>query len=87
MCRGQVADVDVKSMTVKLQPIQVATADGNEVVVASGLQPGQQVVIAGVHVLSPGQKVSIYKEKQAPAPANSAQAAIKKEASSQAPRH
>jgi len=55
--------LDEASMTVKPQPIQVATADGNEVVVAAGLQPGMQVVVAGVHVLAPGQKVSIYKEK------------------------
>ena len=51
-------------MTVKLQPVVIATADGNEAVVSSGLQPGMQVVTAGVHVLSPGQKVSIYKPKQ-----------------------
>lgn len=68
--------LDVPSMTVKLQPVQIATADGNEVVVASGLQPGMQVVTAGVHVLSPGQKVMIYKEKQAPAPVDPSQAAI-----------
>jgi len=37
------------------------------VVVGAGLQPGMQVVSAGVHVLSPGQKVSIYKEKAAQA--------------------
>lgn len=55
--------LDSASMTVKLQPITVATADGNEAVVADGLQPGMQVVVAGVHVLSPGQKVTIYKEK------------------------
>ena len=48
------------SMTVRLQPIGIATADGNEVVVASGLAPGMEVVVAGVHVLSPGQKVTIY---------------------------
>lgn len=54
--------LDTASMTVKLQPVVIATADGNEVVVSSGLQPGMQVVTAGVHVLSPGQKVSIYKE-------------------------
>jgi hypothetical protein len=42
------------------QVVQVATADGNEVVIASGLKPGQQVVSAGVHVLSPGQKVTVY---------------------------
>lgn len=69
--------LDPSSMTVKLQPIQVGTADGNEVVVASGLQAGQQVVTAGVHVLSPGQKVTIYKEKYAQAPVEKAQAATK----------
>jgi len=68
--------LDTASMTVKLQPIQIATADGNDVVVAAGLQPGMQVVAAGVHVLSPGQKVTIYKEKGAVAPVNPAQAAI-----------
>lgn len=54
--------LDSASMTLKAQPVVIATADGNDVVVASGLQPGMQVVIAGVHVLSPGQKVTIYKE-------------------------
>ncbi|MEY4737305.1 MAG: hypothetical protein RL302_1624, partial [Pseudomonadota bacterium] len=68
--------LDTASMTVKLQPVVIATADGNDVVVASGLQPGMQVVIAGVHVLSPGQKVTIYREKQSAAPTNSAQPAI-----------
>jgi multidrug efflux system membrane fusion protein len=68
--------LDTTSMTVKLQPIQVATADGNAVVVSAGLQPGMQVVSAGVHVLSPGQKVTIYKEKAAVAPVNTAQPAI-----------
>ncbi|MDO9185421.1 MAG: efflux RND transporter periplasmic adaptor subunit, partial [Bacteroidia bacterium] len=64
--------LDTASMTVKLQPIQIATADGNDVVVAAGLQPGMQVVAAGVHVLSPGQKVTIYQQK---APAVSAASA------------
>lgn len=68
--------LDTASMIVKLQPIQIATADGNDVVVAAGLQPGMQVVAAGVHVLSPGQKVTIYKEKGAVAPVNPASAAM-----------
>ncbi len=68
--------LDTASMTVKSQLVVIATADGNDVVVASGLQPGMQVVVAGVHVLSPGQKVSIYKQKQAVPPADSAQAAM-----------
>ena len=48
-------------MTVASQAVQVGTADGNEVVIAAGLQPGQRIVTAGVHVLTPGQKVSLYK--------------------------
>ncbi len=51
------------SMTLKAQTIQIATVDGNEVVVASGLQPGAQVVATGVHVLSAGQKVTLYQDK------------------------
>jgi multidrug efflux system membrane fusion protein len=52
--------LDTASMTVKLTPVEIVTADGNEVVVRSGLQPGMQVVSAGVHVLSKGQKVTLY---------------------------
>lgn len=55
--------LDKATMTLKSQPVQVATADGNEAVIAAGLQPGMLVVSAGVHVLSPGQKVAIYQEK------------------------
>ena len=55
--------LDKDSMTVKSQTIQIATADGNEAVIAAGLQPGMLVVSAGVHVLSPGQKVTIYQSK------------------------
>jgi len=52
--------LDTSTMTVRSQEIQVTTADGNEAVVNSGLQAGQQVVVAGVHVLSPGQKVTLF---------------------------
>jgi multidrug efflux pump subunit AcrA (membrane-fusion protein) len=52
--------LDAATMTVKPQTVQVATADGNEAVIAAGLTPGQEVVTAGVHVLTPGQKVSRY---------------------------
>lgn len=52
---------DPVGMTVNTQAVEVGRIDGNEVVISSGLQAGQQVVSAGVHVLSPGQKVSIYK--------------------------
>lgn len=52
--------LDGKTMTVQPQPVQVATADGNAVVIATGLHPGQEVVSAGVHVLTPGQTVKRY---------------------------
>ena len=55
--------LDPATQTVKLQPVEISSADGNDVVVASGLTAGMQVVVTGVHVLSPGQKVTIYKEK------------------------
>jgi RND family efflux transporter MFP subunit len=67
--------LDAASMTVRQQPVQVLTADGNEVVIAGGLLPGAQVVTAGVHVLSPGQQVSIYKPNGSLAPVNAARSA------------
>lgn len=54
--------LDPQSMTVKPVPVTVAGADGNEVVVSQGLQPGQEIVTAGVHVLTPGQKVKRYQQ-------------------------
>lgn len=68
--------LDKASMTVKSQTVQIATADGNEAVIAAGLQPGMVVVSAGVHVLSPGQKVTIYQQKVALTPETPAQTAI-----------
>jgi len=67
---------DPASMTVKSQAVEVATADGNDAVISSGLQPGMLVVVAGVHVLQAGQKVTLYKEKSTPAPESKAQPTI-----------
>ena len=58
--------LDPKAMTVQLQPVQIATADGNAVVLSGGLKPGMEVVAAGVHVLTPGQKVTRYQAPRAP---------------------
>jgi membrane fusion protein, multidrug efflux system len=69
--------LDPASMTVKDTQVQVATADGNDAVIISGIKSGQLVVSAGVHVLQSGQKVTIYKENTALAQANNAQAATK----------
>ncbi|MFL6692910.1 MAG: efflux RND transporter periplasmic adaptor subunit [Ramlibacter sp.] len=55
--------LDKSTMTLRSQPVQIATADGNEAVIAGGLQPGMTVVAAGVHVLSPGQKVRIWEDR------------------------
>jgi multidrug efflux system membrane fusion protein len=44
--------LDRASMTVKPQPVVVAGADGNRLVLASGLAAGQTVVTAGVHTLA-----------------------------------
>jgi len=52
--------LDPSSMKVNPQQVVVSGADGNEVVIAAGLQPGQEVVTAGVHVLTPGLKVKRY---------------------------
>jgi multidrug efflux system membrane fusion protein len=61
--------VDKPSMTVKLRPVVIAGADGNEAVIAAGLEPGLAVVTAGVHVLADGQKVKFYVDPGAPASA------------------
>ncbi len=52
--------LDEATMTVNTQAVQLGMVDGNEVVIQSGLKPGQKVVSAGVHVLAPGQKVTLY---------------------------
>ena len=54
---------DPATKSVKSQAIQVASADGNDAVVAEGLRAGMQIVATGVHVLTPGQKVNIYQAR------------------------
>ena len=53
--------LDESSMTVQSRQVTLGPVQAQQVVIASGLQPGQKVVVAGVHVLSPGQKVTLYK--------------------------
>ena len=48
---------DPKAGTVASRAIQIRSSDPNRVDVASGLAPGDVVVIAGVQALRPGQKV------------------------------
>jgi membrane fusion protein, multidrug efflux system len=58
--RSHVWLLDTASMTVRAQPVQVVGAEGNMVLVASGVSVGQTLVGAGVHTLTPGQKVTLY---------------------------
>jgi multidrug efflux pump subunit AcrA (membrane-fusion protein) len=44
---------------VKLVPVTVNGVQGNELVLGSGVKPGQTIVTAGVNLLKPGQKVNI----------------------------
>ena len=56
---------DPASSTVQPRPVVVAGANGNQLVIAAGLQPGEQVVAAGVHLLAPGQQVVRFEAKTA----------------------
>ncbi|MGZ5236075.1 MAG: efflux RND transporter periplasmic adaptor subunit [Caldimonas sp.] len=58
--------VDAASMTAVRRPVRVGAAEGNDAVVIDGLVPGDRIVTAGVHVLSPGQKVRLYADPEAP---------------------
>lgn len=59
----------VEHGTVKLVPVTVVAAEGNNLVLGSGVKAGQTVVTAGVHLLKPGQKVRILGEEVLHAPA------------------
>lgn len=52
--------LDAEHSRVQAQAVELAGMDGADVLIASGLRPGQQVVAAGVHVLSEGQTVTVY---------------------------
>jgi RND family efflux transporter MFP subunit len=60
--------VDPKTMAVSTQPVTVAGADGNAVVITAGLSAGQRIVTAGAHLLSPGQVVRLFDIPLAEAP-------------------
>ncbi len=51
--------LDRDAMTVRRSPISVANIAGNDVVVGSGVAPGDTIVTAGVHLLREGQKVKL----------------------------
>jgi lysophospholipid acyltransferase (LPLAT)-like uncharacterized protein len=59
----------VENGAVKLVAVTVVAADGNDLVLGSGVKAGQTVVTAGVHLLKPGQKVRILGDDVPKAPA------------------
>lgn len=73
--RAGVWVLDRATMTVRQTPVTVHGADGNEVLIDSGLTSGMDVVVAGAHVLTPGQKVKIYAGATPPSSAGTARAA------------
>ena len=46
-----------QTSTVEPRQVKVVGLQDNQVLVQQGLKPGEEVVVAGVHVLTPGQKV------------------------------
>ena len=61
---GQYVYVVKSDMTVELRNIKIARAEGDDTVVTSGLQPGDQVVVVGQLRLAPGTKVNPGKGTQ-----------------------
>lgn len=60
----------VEGGAVRLVPVTIGGAAGNELILASGVKAGQTVVTAGVNLLKPGQKVKILgNDVPAPGPA------------------
>jgi multidrug efflux system membrane fusion protein len=62
---GQYVYVVKADQTVEMRLIKIARAEGDDTVVASGLQAGEQVVVVGQLRLAPGSKVSVGKDLRA----------------------
>ena len=58
--------LDGQAMTVDRVQVTVAGVAGNSVILGSGVQPGETLVSAGVHLLKPGQKVRLLDADPAP---------------------
>ena len=59
--------LDRNAGTVRREAVKVATVSGNELVLTAGVQPGDVLVTAGVHLLKDGQKVRVLDAPAAPA--------------------
>ena len=58
----QVWVVDPKTSLVAARKVEVGSAQNDQVLVVGGLKDGETVVIAGVHMLQPGQKVKLNEQ-------------------------
>jgi hypothetical protein len=77
--KGKSAVWVVEQGKVKLVPVQVVGVSGNDILLGNGVTAGQTVVTAGVHVLNPGQQVSLLPpepEVAAPEPYLTAQSLL-----------
>jgi multidrug efflux system membrane fusion protein len=63
--KGATAVWVVENGAVRLVPVKLESAAGNDIIVGAGLKGGETVVTAGVHLLKPGQKVKILGEELA----------------------
>lgn len=54
-----------KASTVSFQPVKVLQMNEDEATLAGGIQPGEQIVAMGAHLLSDGQKVRVANEEAA----------------------
>jgi multidrug efflux system membrane fusion protein len=61
---GQYAFVVKPDQTVEFRPVEVARTNGVEVVIKSGLKPGETVVTDGHLRLVPGSRISIKEESR-----------------------
>jgi hypothetical protein len=52
--------------TIALRPVDVARYADNAVELSAGLARGERIVIAGVHKLSPGERIRIAEREGAP---------------------
>lgn len=66
--------LDPATSTVQRQPVEVAAFGDTRVRLAAGLEPGDWVVLAGVHLLREGQRVSAVDRGNRPVQASPAQA-------------
>jgi hypothetical protein len=56
--------------TVSLRPVAVASYREDTAILASGAQAGERIVVAGVHKLTSGERVSVIEQPSRPRPAD-----------------